>query len=38
MIHYYLDDSASSSRKPGAGGTPHIKVVRMLVGNFELNP
>ena len=22
---------------PGRGGTPHMKVVRMLVGNFELN-
>ena len=23
---------------PGGGGTPHIKGVGMLVGNFELNP
>ena len=22
----------------GPGGTPHMKGVRMLVGNFELNP
>ena len=23
---------------PGGGGTPHMKGVGMLVGNFELNP
>ena len=23
---------------PGEGGTPHMKGVGMLVGNFELNP
>ena len=24
--------------EPGGGGTPHMKGVGMLVGNFELNP
>ena len=23
---------------PGGGGTPHLKGVGILVGNFELNP
>ena len=23
---------------PGEGGTPHMKGVGMLIGNFELNP
>ena len=23
---------------PGVGGTPHMKGVGMVVGNFELNP
>ena len=29
---------AVSSVRPGEGGTPRMKGVGMLVGNFELNP
>ena len=28
----------SKTKLPGGGGTPHMKWVGMLVGNFELNP
>ena len=27
-----------SPREVGGGGTPHMKGLGMLVGNFELNP
>ena len=27
-----------SKQIPGGGGTPHMKGVGILVGNFELNP
>ena len=26
------------TKDPGGGGTPHMRGVGMLVGNFELNP
>ena len=30
--------SRLSGERPGGEGTPHMKGVGMLVGNFELNP
>ena len=33
LCNYFVQDM-----ERGGGGTPHIKGVGMLVGNFELNP
>ena len=33
-----LKESKKVGVQPGGGGTPHMKGVGMLVGNFELNP
>ena len=30
--------NSKHTSKPGGGGTPHMKGVGMLGGNFELNP
>ena len=34
LCNYFVQDM----ERGGGGGTPHMKGVGMLVGNFELNP